>query len=210
MTRRVLIVIALAFAVLGVREAAAQEMTIRGQVLGPDDAPLADHRVVLHRVDASGGATIAETQSDASGRFELRAAPTPDTSAVYFVASRYMEELYIGPMFRQDDPMAAEQTLQVGVAATSASAMMGGDETLPPRQVGRPATSRNWLLLIVPLVGLVAVAIYALVPRNRIAPQRTLLIRVAELDERLETAPPAQRESLLEERRQLMAQLRAG
>jgi hypothetical protein len=183
-----------------------QDVTVRGQVLGPDRAPLPDHRVLLHRVDSEGGATIAETLSDAEGRFELRAEASPDTAAVYFVASRYDGELFIGPMFRAAEA-SLEQVIQVGVPETSATALMEGE--LPPRQVGRPATTRNWLLLLIPLLGVIGVAVYALLPRGRIPPQRAALIRVAELDERLETAPPAQRSSLLEERRHLIAQLRA-
>jgi hypothetical protein len=79
-----------------------------------------------------------------------------------------------------------------------------------PQPIGRPLTNRNWLLLIIPLVGVVAVALYALVPRSRIPPDRALLIRIAELDERMSSAPDAQRESLLEERSRLATRLRSG
>jgi hypothetical protein len=186
---------------------AQQEVIVRGHVLGPDNAVLPDHRVVLHRVDATGGATIAEATSDESGRFELRAEATTDTAAVYFVASRYDGELYIGDMFRPA-PGVTEQAIQVGIAAASASAMMEGQMPMP--RPGRPDEGRNWLLLIIPLVGVIGVAVYALLPRNRIASDRALLIRVAELDERLESAPPAQRESLLAQRSELISQLRTG
>jgi hypothetical protein len=192
---------------LTAQEPAAQDVVVRGHVLGPDDAPLAEHRVVLHRVDAAGGATIAETLSDADGRFELRADAGTDTAAVYFVASRYDGELYIGDMFRPQ-PGVSEQIIQVGIAATSATAMMEGQ--LPPPAVGQPPASRNWLLLVIPLLGVIGVVVYALMPRSRIPADRALMIRLAELDERLETAPPAQRTMLLEERQQLIAQLRAG
>jgi hypothetical protein len=189
------------------QQPAAQEVIVRGHVLGPDEAPLPGHRVVLHRVDAAGGATIAETMSDDGGRFELSAESSADTAAVYFVASRYDGELYIGDMFRPT-PGTTEQTIQVGVAATSATAMMEGQ--MPIRQPPASGASRNWLLLGIPLLGIAGVLVYMLIPRDRIPPQRAALIRVAELDERLENALPAQRESLLEQRRQLIEQLRGG
>jgi hypothetical protein len=188
---------------------AAQELVVTGQVIGPDGSGVSGQRVVLHRVDASGGATIAETLSAETGRFELRAPAVTDTAAVYFVASRYDGELYIGPPFRPGQGEAAEQVVHVGLPEMSATALMSGDQPgLMP--MGRPATSRNWLLLVIPLLGVAAVAVYALVPRGRIPHERSLVIRVAELDERMSTAPDAQRESLLAERQRLMAQLREG
>jgi hypothetical protein len=187
----------------------AQDITVRGRVLGPDGAPLADQRVVLHRVDASGGATIAESRSAADGSFELSAAAEADTSAVLFVAARYDEELYIGPPFRAADALAMDQQIQVGVPAMSATALMEGEPVPLPRS-GRPATTSSWLLLLIPLLGVIGVAVYALVPRTAIPADRARLIRVAELDERLQGAPDAQRITLLEERRRLIAELRAG
>jgi hypothetical protein len=211
MTRRLAVALFFFVAVLAALTPAthAQDVTVRGRVLGPDNAPLADQRVVLHRVDGAGGATIAEVRSGADGAFELTATVPPDTGAVYFVAARYDEELYIGPPFRPTEGGADEQVIQVGVPSMSATAMMeeGQGPMLPPR---RQQQSRTWLLLVIPLVGILGVAAYALIPRNSIPQDRALLIRVAELDERMATAPDAQRESLLREREQLVAQLRAG
>jgi hypothetical protein len=201
----------LLIAVLGVLAADtvhAQDVTVRGRVIGPDAEALGGQRVVLHRVDAAGGATIAEAMSAADGSFELSATVPADTGAVYFVAARYDEELYIGPPFRPSEG-ATEQVIQVGVPAMSATAMMaeGQEPLMPARRT--PTESRSWMLLIIPLLGVAGVAAYALMPRNRIPRERTLLIRVAELDERMMTAPAAQKDSLLEERRQLIAQLQA-
>lgn len=191
----------------GAEAVQAQDITVRGRVLGPDNAGLAGQRVVLHRVDQAGGATIAEATSGENGTFELRAQATTDTSGVYFVAARYDEELYIGPPFRPTEEPGAEQIIQVGIPSMSATAMMGEGGGMgmgmPPQQ-----QSRNWLLILVPLIGVAGVIVYALLSRNRIPEERRLLIRVAELDERLETAPAGQRESLLAEREELMAQLR--
>jgi hypothetical protein len=211
LTRAVLLAIlcALGLPVLAHAQDAAQTITVRGLVLGPDNRPLADQRVVLHRVDTSGGATIAETQSAADGSFELIAQAEPDTSALLFVAARYDEELYIGPPFRPGDITSLDQQIQVGIPAMSATAMMEQGQG-PPMRVGRPATARNWMLLLIPLLGVLGVAVYALVPRSSIPEDRARLIRVAELDERLDTAPDAQREAMLQERARLMAELREG
>jgi hypothetical protein len=207
--RRTLGLLAVAAGLLAASGAEAQEVVIRGRVVGPDNAGVPQQRVVLHRVDESGGATIAETVSGDEGAFELRA-PTPtDTMGVYFVAARYEDELYIGPPFRPGDPMAADQVIQVGIPSMSATAMMGDAPIGPmPQPQG---DSRNWLLLlIVPLMGVLGVAAYALYPRTSIPENRALLIRVAEIDEEMETATGTELDELREERQELMAQLGEG
>jgi len=191
----------------------AQELTVRGRVIGPDDAALDAQRVVLHRVSAEAGATIAETTSDANGAFTLVAPASSDTTALLFVAVRYEGELYIGPAFRETDG-AADQVIQVGVPGTSASSMIRGDgtgaATTPMAQpIGTaPPTSRGWLLWAIPLLGVTAVALYLIMPQGRIPAHRAALIRVAEIDERMQSAPDAQRTSLLQERDRLLARLR--
>jgi hypothetical protein len=187
----------------------AQELVVSGRVIGPDNAGLTGQRVVLHRVDEAGGATIAEAVSGEAGRFELRAPATTDTVGVYFVAARYDEELYIGPPFRPLVDPETEHVIQVGIPSMSATAMMQdplGGMGMPQRQ----SRSRTWLLVLIPLVGVAGVIVYALLSRSAIPGERRLLIRVAELDERMEAAPEGQRDSLREERARLMAQLREG
>lgn len=186
------------------------DLVIHGRVVGADNAGVAGQRVVLHRVDASGGATIAETVSGEDGRFELRTPATADTTGVYFVAARYDEELYIGPPFRPTDPLAAEQVIQVGIPSMSATSLLA-DDGAGAMPVGRgPPQSRAWLLLIVPLLGVTGVVIYMVSSGRRIPRYRALLIQVAELDERMSTASAAQRASLQDERLRLMARLRDG
>lgn len=192
------------------RSSALQEqdqLIVAGRVVGPDGAPLADQAMMLHRVDQSGGSTIAETMSGGDGAFTMSAPLSTDSSAVYFVAARYTGELYIGSPFRQDEPARSAQLIQVGNPATSAAALMNPDGATRP-VVERPATGRSWLLLIVPLVGAASVGLYILSGRSRIPPERSLLLRVAELDERMTSAPRAQQESLLQERTEIMARLR--
>lgn len=193
----------------GIAAAQQPDVSAAGRVVGPDGAPLPGQDVVLHRVDAAGGATIAETVSDADGAFTMTAAASADTSAVFFVAARHAGELYIGPPFKPGMPGTMVQQIQVGVPGMSASAMLAqdGGTTLPPTGM-RPATSRNWLLLLVPLFGVAAVALSIVVPRRRIPEKRSILIRVARLDESAATAQQADRGQLLAERTRLMTQLR--
>lgn len=186
-----------------------QGMSVRGRVVGPDGAPVAGQRVVLHRVDAAGGTTVAETETDEEGRFTLAAPATMDTTGVFFVAARYENELYIGDPFRAGE-QAAEPTLHVGIPGMSATAMLREAEAQMPFPAGRPATTPSWLLFLVPALGVSGVALYLLVPRRRIAAERTLYIRIAELDERMDTAPEGQRDSLREERTRLIERLRAS
>jgi hypothetical protein len=199
--------------VLAAAPAHAQDdgLTVRGRVIGPDNATLEGQRVVLHRVDSSGGATVAEAVSGADGSFELLAPANTDPEAVYFVAARYADgELYIGPPFRADEVTGMEQLLQVGVPSMSASALMEQDAALPPMPRGRASETPGWLLLLIPLLGVAGVALYALRPRRGMRADRALLIRIAELDERMADAPAAEHETLRAERARLMDSLRAG
>lgn len=194
--------------------AAAQDAggSVPGRVLGPDNMPVASQAVVLHRVQGATGATVAETVTTEDGTFTLEVPADSDPAALYFVATRYAGELYIGAPFRAGEQDPAGQDIVVGVPGTSATAMLEGSGPPPPmaQPIGRPVTTRNWLLLVIPLVGVAAVAIYALVPRSRVPPDRALLIRIAELDERLANVPDTSRASMLEERSRLTQQLRAG
>jgi hypothetical protein len=212
MRRRHSILFAVALFCIASAAAGQEPATVEGRVVGPDDAPLANQNVVLHRVQRETGETVAEAVTGEDGRFTLQLPVDSDTAAVYFVATRYAGELYIGAPFRTGIQEPGDQTIQVGVPGTSATALLDGEGGASPmaQPVGRPLTNRNWLLLIIPLVGVAAVALYALIPRSRIPADRAALIRIAELDERMSTAPDAQRESLLEERSRLTAQLRTG
>jgi hypothetical protein len=125
------------------------------------------------------------------------------------VAARYEGELYIGAPFKPALEGTPEQVLQVGVPATSASALIGEAEGAPPPLV-RPRNSRNALLLIIPLLVAAAAVLYLMLAHRRIAPDRALLMRIAEIDERLPAAPQGQRDTLRAERTRLLDQLRAG
>lgn len=204
--------LALAGALLACSTASAQaDLHVTGRVVGPDGTPLAGQSVVLHRVDAAGGATIADATSGDDGRFELNAPGVADSSAVFFIAARYEGELYIAPPFRAGESSMAEQLVRVGVPELSATTLMGSAAPGPPMPpAGRPATPRSWLLLAVPLLGVAAVALYALVRRRGVPPERALLIRLAELDEAIDAAPAAERAGMESERARLADQVRVG
>jgi hypothetical protein len=129
---------------------------------------------------------------------------------VLFVAARYDGELYIGPPFRAGDPIGMTQDIQVGLPEMSATALMEQDGGMGLPMRAPPGESRTWLLILIPLLGVAGVLIYALRPKTRIPFDRALLIRIAELDERMDGAPDAQRETLRQERQRLVAELRQG
>ena len=196
-------------AIAGDAAAQAAAGAVAGRILGPDNAPLGGQAVVLHRVQEASGATVSQAVTAGDGRFTLALPTSTDTAAIYFVATRYEGELYIGAPFRAGEQNPAGEVIQVGIPGTSATAMLGGGATMP-QTVGRPLTSRNWLLLVIPLLGVAAVALYALIPRRRLPEDRALLIRIAELDERMSSMTAGERHSLLEERSRLTTQLKAG
>lgn len=197
---------------------AAQAPLVRGRVLGPEGEPLRDTRVVLHRVVGVGGATIAEAQSDAAGRFTIEADSAPSAEAVYFLAARYDGELYIGDAFRA--PFTApEYLLRVGIPGTSASALIGeGEGAMPPpgtpvRMPGSaPATNTRWLLFAIPAIALLGVLAYFLLRRRSHVPERRrLLAEIAELDlEHADSNDAAALRAYHERRAVLIMQVRAA
>lgn len=189
--------------------------TLTGRVIGADGKPVKDQAVLLHRVQGNSGATIAQATTEADGRFTIKSDSVSTPDAVFFLATRWEGELYIGEAFRA--PFAtAEQVLQVGVPGTSASALLGDGTqggprapaaTMPPGSTGgAPATGSKWLLFAVPAIALLGVAAYfALRSRVAISPRRRLLRQIAELDLEQGSAPDAayhvRRAELLEELR---------
>jgi hypothetical protein len=73
----------------------AQRVTNRGTV------PLAGAWVVLHRVGNDHAAPVDSLRTGASGRFEFRYRATGDTSALYFIATRYDGIAYFTPPLRK-------------------------------------------------------------------------------------------------------------
>lgn len=166
---------------------ATDSVVVEGRVIGPTGAALDGQVVVLHRVAAGSGATVATDTTGASGGFVLVARGlAPAADATYFVAARYQGELYIGAPFQLPLPDGVDYTVQVGVPGTSASAMMGGAP--PPTQapagaVDEPFPYTMWLFLIIPLLVMALAAGYMLTRRRTPATRRRLLMQVADLDE---------------------------
>jgi hypothetical protein len=161
---------------------AAQGVTIAGRVVDGEGRAVADQQVVLHRVTPEGGTLLANARTDGDGRFSLQANEAEQDSAVYFVAARYRERLYIGPMLRAPVPASNEYVLEVGVAENALGAAdpsAARPETLPGSAAGTP---RRWLLLLVPVGGLAGIMVWGLARAAGPPEERRLLIRLAKLD----------------------------
>ena len=158
---------------------AAQTVPVTGRILGPDGQPLAGQNVVLHRVDASSGVTVATGVSDDAGQFRLDV-PVAEAAGtgVFFLAARYTDgELYLGDAFRAPFDSATQHVVQVGTAETSARNIVSAG-TEP-----KPADETRWLLFALPLIGILAFTTWYLVGGVRIPPRRMALAEIARLDE---------------------------
>jgi hypothetical protein len=141
--------------------ATAQERVLSGRALDGDDRPVQGLEVMLHRVTADGGATIARDTTAADGRFTLSAAGDAD-DPVYFVAARHEGQLQIGAMLRAPFPESG-YVLRIGGGPV-------GPGTRDPRRAGL-------------VVGILAVLGLAFAWLVRPPPRRRLLLRLAEIEE---------------------------
>lgn len=195
--------------------------TLRGAVVDPAGKPVADQRLTLHRVDAVGGAMVDSATSDAQGRFLVHVPAERDTGAVFFVATRWQGQLYIGAPFKPPVPAGAAYNVVVGVnpvnmgpaggdAAGGAQAAPGGATAgASPPSSDTAAVARWFLAVILALVALGAIA-YALLGAARERDRerrRELLARIAALDERAERARGDEAARLERQRAELLAEL---
>lgn len=197
----------------------AQE--IRGVALGPDDEPLADVPVALHRVGGGSGAFAGATTADADGRFRFRI--EPGDSALYFAAMRYDGRMYIGPPVRAgtgDVPDYELRAVPDAEAGAVASALSGGAiggtpgapapgsglPVRPARQGGPDDTGALWLVAI---LAVVAAGIFVVTaPGYRRRRTRDALIELATVENRLADGPDeAERERLARRRDSLRGRL---
>jgi len=196
---------------------------LRGSVLDPAGKPVPGQRLTLHRVDAGGGAMVDSATSDAQGRFTVRVPAERDTGAVFFVATRWQGQLYIGTPFKPPVLASADYTVVVGVnpvnmgptAGASADAApmgaTGGAGGAAAQPADSSVTTRWFLAVILALVALGAIA-YALLgaARERARERRReLLARIAALDERAQAAGGDEAARLQRERAELLAELSA-
>ncbi len=165
--------------------AARQQITVGGRVVGPTGEPIAGQRVLLHRVTPGGGEMLAEATTGDDGRFVLQARGGAADSAIFFVAARRDEQLYIGPMLRPPLPEPGSYVLEVGdpgqaVSPLGGATMQGGSATIPAgAATGSP---RRWLLLLAPFLGLAGLAAWGATRALGPPEDRRLLIQIARLD----------------------------
>lgn len=165
---------------------ATSPSTVHGQVIGPDGKPLGGQVVVIHRVNGASGITVATDTSDSAGNFEMQVNDTgraPD--AVYFLAARFKNELYIGDAFKAPFDTASHSVL-VGTAATSARALISGvageQAALPPAEQPKPDPTR-WLVWVLPVLAVAALGVMMMAGSARMPARRRTLIDIARLDE---------------------------
>lgn len=197
-------IIALGFLAGAAAPAASQstrEVRIEGRAIDPQGQPVADLEILLHRVDAAGGSSLDAATTDSTGAFSVSAESAVDTSAVFFAAARYNDELYIGPFLRETDG-GTPYILVVGGEPVNLGAP-GGPGILPPVSPGEGP--RRQLLVLLPLTGLLGVAAWALARGVRPDARRRAIMRIAAIDEDLaEGGADAQLQS---ERDRLMERL---
>ncbi len=199
-------------------------VALHGTVVDPSGKPVAGQKLTLHRVDTSGGGAMVDSAtSDEQGRFTVRVPAEHDTSAVFFVATRWQGQLYIGTPFKPPVPAGAPYSVVVGVnpvnlgpaggAATEGGPMntTGGATTAVPPPSDNSMAARWFLAIILALVALAAIG-YAMLGalRERARERRReLLARIAALDERAERARGEEAVRLQRERADLLAELSA-
>ena len=204
----------------GVRGAAAQAAsTLQGQVVDSAGKPVAGQRLTLHRVNQTGGALVDSATTDAQGRFRFRITAESDTSAVFFAATRWQGELYIGQPFKPPVPAGETYKVVVGVNPVHMGPATGGGVggmASPQGGAGAapvPASDSNagrWFLVVVLALVAAGAAGYGLLGSSRDRRderRREILARIAELDERAQGAAREELAALERERAELLAQL---
>jgi len=161
--------------------AAAQVLTLAGRAVDAAGAPLAGIEVLMHRVDGAGGARLASATTDDQGAFSLTAEVVDDTAAVYFAATRFEGQLFIGPFVRAPFDDSVPYVLVVGGEPVDLGAPL--PTAMPP--VSPAPGPRRWALLLLPLTGLVGVGVWVLSRAGKPPERRRLLIRLASLDEQI-------------------------
>ena len=89
--------------------------TLRGVVVDTAGKPVPRQQLSLHRVNETGGAMVDSATTDAQGRFSAKVPAETDTTAVFFVATRWNGQLYIGTPFKPPAQPGATYTVTVGV-----------------------------------------------------------------------------------------------
>jgi hypothetical protein len=152
------------------------QSTLRGRVVGPADEAIAGVTVILHRVGEAGGREIGRSESDGEGRFSVEF-EHEGGEGVYFAATRYEDQLYVGAFFRDPSEVTGEYVLRVGV-----NPMPGGGAAIPPGP--RPEGKFPWIGLVIGTAAAAAVILPLRGAKRRPLATRAILAELAELEER--------------------------
>lgn len=175
---------ALLVAVLAAQATAQDRVVLQGRAIDPEGRPVAGAEIVLHRVGGGGGTRLATDTSDADGAFALIAAEAPDTASVYFAATRREGQLFVGPFVR---PPFDDAPYELTVGGQPFTMDTPVPATAMPPAVRAPSNRRGALILL-PVLGLIVAAAFAL-SRLGGRPERRLLLQLAVIDEEAGSAP---------------------
>lgn len=168
--------------------AAASALT--GTVVDSTGRPVAGLELTLHRVSGQSGAPVAHDTSDAQGGFRLAVPAESEPDAIFFVATRYDGELYVGPTFKAPYPAGQPYTLTVGVNPIRAEALQAQPGSpAPVPEAARAEDRRAGRLFFAVLLALAALAALGIAGvrwrRDRLERRRRgFVLEVAALDER--------------------------
>jgi hypothetical protein len=165
----------------------AQETTFRGHVVDAQGQPVPSLTVSLHRVTRTGGAVTMQALSGRKGEFAFQIPrQNPADDAVFFVATGYLGQLYLGQPFREPIPAAGDYTIVVGPGGVTASGVLR--PTAAPAIEQPPATlsTRSVVLLLAITFGtlsLLAAAFAGKAPERARRQRRAVLLQLARLEE---------------------------
>ncbi|HEX7049559.1 MAG TPA: hypothetical protein VF188_05055 [Longimicrobiales bacterium] len=181
--------------------AGQSEDVLRGRVIGPEGLPVAGAAVALHHVSpTAGGAEVGRAIAGPDGSFEVRIPPGTAADGVFFAATRFDGKLYMGVPFRKSDGVPSDY-----VIAVRADAGIAAGPAVPGGAAPRPLPW--WVAVPIGLAALWVVA-RPLLPAGRAYAARSLLLALAELEERSAARAPGGADEDHAERAALRARLR--
>ncbi|MBX6362969.1 MAG: hypothetical protein IRZ00_03795 [Gemmatimonadetes bacterium] len=176
----------------GAPAAAAPASTLSGTVVDTAGRAAGGLELTLHRVSGQGGAPVAHDTSDARGRFRLVVPAETEPDAIYFVATRYNGDLYVGPTFKAPYPEGQSYGLTVGANPVRAEALPAQPGSPAPMQVPEAARAedrragRLFFAVLLALAALAAAGVAGVRWRGERAERRRrgFVLELAALDER--------------------------